>query len=44
MFRRNIRSAVLAAKAGDIVGPMEHATGYYIFKVLTNGLRRPSTK
>ena len=34
---QEMRGAVLAAKAGDIVGPMEHATGYYIFKVLTNG-------
>jgi parvulin-like peptidyl-prolyl isomerase len=34
---QEMRGAVLAAKAGDIVGPVEHATGYYIFKVLTNG-------
>jgi parvulin-like peptidyl-prolyl isomerase len=33
----NIRSAILAAKAGDIVGPIQHETGFYIFKVLSNG-------
>ncbi|HYO82279.1 MAG TPA: peptidylprolyl isomerase [Bryobacteraceae bacterium] len=27
-----IRTAVLAAKEGDIVGPVEHATGWYIFR------------
>lgn len=35
---QEMRSAVLAAKAGDIIGPIEHTTGYYTFKVLTNGL------
>jgi len=34
----NIRTAVLAAKAGDIVGPLEHTSGYYVFKVVSNGL------
>ena len=34
----NIRNPVLAAKAGDIVGPIEHETGFYIFKIESNGL------
>jgi peptidyl-prolyl cis-trans isomerase C len=29
----NVREAVLNAKDGDIVGPLEHETGYYIFRV-----------
>lgn len=28
-----MRSAVLQAKPGDVVGPIEHATGFYIFRV-----------
>ena len=32
-----IRSPILAAKAGDIIGPIQHETGFYIFKVLSNG-------
>lgn len=28
-----IRAPLTAAKAGDIVGPIEHSSGYYIFKV-----------
>jgi hypothetical protein len=35
---QNIRNAVLAAKAGEIVGPIEHDTGYYIFKIVSSGL------
>jgi parvulin-like peptidyl-prolyl isomerase len=30
---QNVRDAVLKAKDGDIVGPLEHETGYYIFRV-----------
>jgi parvulin-like peptidyl-prolyl isomerase len=33
----NIRGPVLAAKAGDIVGPIQHETGFYIFKIVSNG-------
>ena len=33
----NIRGPILAAKAGEIVGPIQHDTGFYIFKVLSNG-------
>jgi parvulin-like peptidyl-prolyl isomerase len=33
----NIRGPILAAKAGDILGPIQHDTGFYIFKVLSNG-------
>ena len=33
----NIRGPVLQAKAGDIVGPITHDTGYYIFKIESNG-------
>jgi parvulin-like peptidyl-prolyl isomerase len=29
----DIRKAVLAAQPGDIVGPIEHQTGHYIFRV-----------
>lgn len=32
-----IRTPVLAAKEGEIVGPLEHVTGYYIFKIVSNG-------
>jgi parvulin-like peptidyl-prolyl isomerase len=28
---------VLNAKTGDIVGPITHETGYYIFKIESNG-------
>lgn len=31
----NIRKPLLAAKAGDIVGPIEHNTGFYVFRVDT---------
>ena len=34
----HIRQPILAAKAGDIVGPIEHETGYYIFKIESSGL------
>jgi peptidyl-prolyl cis-trans isomerase C len=30
---QQIRDAVLAANAGDIVGPVEHTTGWYIFRI-----------
>lgn len=30
---QDIRTAVLAAKPGDIVGPLEHPTGFYIFRI-----------
>ena len=30
---QQIRDAVLAAKPGDIVGPIEHDTGWYVFRV-----------
>jgi parvulin-like peptidyl-prolyl isomerase len=33
----NIRGPVLKAKAGDIVGPITHETGYYIFEIQSNG-------
>jgi parvulin-like peptidyl-prolyl isomerase len=33
----NIRGPILAAKAGEIVGPIQHDTGFYIFKVVSNG-------
>jgi parvulin-like peptidyl-prolyl isomerase len=33
----NIRGPVLNAKTGDIVGPITHETGYYIFKIESNG-------
>jgi hypothetical protein len=33
----NIRGPILAAKAGEIIGPIQHDTGFYIFKVLSNG-------
>lgn len=35
---QHIRLPILEAKAGDIVGPIEHETGYYIFKIESNGL------
>lgn len=35
---QNIRDAVLAAKAGDIVGPLEHETGFYLFRVDSVGM------
>ena len=34
----NIRTPILAAKAGDILGPIEHDTGFYIFQVVSIGL------
>jgi len=34
----NIRVPILAAKAGDIVGPIEHDAGFYIFKIESNGI------
>jgi foldase protein PrsA len=34
----HIRLPILEAKAGDIVGPIEHDTGFYVFKVLSNGI------
>ena len=30
---QNVRDAVLKASAGDIVGPLHHESGYYIFRV-----------
>lgn len=33
-----IREPVLAAKAGEVVGPIEHETGFYVFKIESNGL------
>lgn len=33
----HIRQPILAAKAGDIVGPIEHESGFYLFKVDSNG-------
>ncbi len=30
---QNIRDAILASKAGDIVGPLRHDTGYYVFRI-----------
>jgi parvulin-like peptidyl-prolyl isomerase len=33
----NIRGPILGAKAGEIIGPIQHDTGFYIFKVLSNG-------
>jgi peptidyl-prolyl cis-trans isomerase C len=30
---QNIRDAILNANAGDIVGPLDHETGFYIFRV-----------
>jgi hypothetical protein len=29
----DMRDAVVSAKPGDIVGPLEHATGYYLFRI-----------
>jgi peptidyl-prolyl cis-trans isomerase C len=34
-----IREAVLAANAGDIVGPLEHQTGFYIFRIESNDIK-----
>jgi parvulin-like peptidyl-prolyl isomerase len=34
----DIRETVLKANAGDIVGPLQHATGFYIFRVQSVGL------
>jgi hypothetical protein len=33
-----IREALFAGKAGDVVGPITHETGYYIFKIESTGL------
>lgn len=33
----SIRHALFAAKAGDVVGPIQHETGFYIFKVESSG-------
>ena len=33
----SMRGPILAAKPGDIVGPIQHDTGFYIFKILSNG-------
>jgi len=30
---QNIRDAILSASAGDLLGPLEHNTGYYIFRI-----------
>lgn len=35
---QEIRDAVLSAEVGDIVGPVEHATGWYIFRVEEKGV------
>jgi parvulin-like peptidyl-prolyl isomerase len=35
---QNIRDAILNANAGDLLGPLEHETGYYIFRVESIGL------
>jgi parvulin-like peptidyl-prolyl isomerase len=32
-----IRTALFAAKAGDVVGPITHETGFYIFKIESSG-------
>ncbi|HYP06394.1 MAG TPA: peptidyl-prolyl cis-trans isomerase [Bryobacteraceae bacterium] len=32
-----IRTALFAAKAGDVVGPIPHETGFYVFKIETSG-------
>ena len=34
----DIRSALLAAKPGDIVGPLSHDTGFYLFRVESKGI------
>ena len=33
----NMRDAILAAKAGEVVGPIKHTTGFYVFKIESNG-------
>lgn len=33
-----IRDAILAGKAGNIIGPVEHETGYYIFRIESIGM------
>lgn len=35
---QNIRDVILNANAGDILGPLDHETGYYIFRVESIGL------
>jgi hypothetical protein len=35
---QQIRDAVLAAKTGDLVGPVEHDTGWYIFRIEDTGV------
>jgi hypothetical protein len=32
-----IRQALFAAKPGDVVGPIQHETGFYIFKIESSG-------
>jgi parvulin-like peptidyl-prolyl isomerase len=36
---QHMRDALLAAKEGEIVGPLEHDTGFYIFRVESNTFR-----
>jgi parvulin-like peptidyl-prolyl isomerase len=33
---QHIKEAVLSAKTGEIVGPLEHETGFYIFRIESN--------
>lgn len=35
---KEMTDPILKASAGDIVGPVEHETGWYLFKVETNGV------
>jgi peptidyl-prolyl cis-trans isomerase C len=35
---QSIKDVVLAAKSGDIVGPLEHQTGFYIFRIESNSI------
>lgn len=35
---QNFRDAILSAKKGDIVGPIEHDTGFYLFRVESIGM------
>jgi parvulin-like peptidyl-prolyl isomerase len=35
---QNMRNALLAAKVGEVVGPIEHDTGWYIFSVKSIGI------
>lgn len=35
---QNIREPIMKAKTGDIIGPIEHETGFYLFKVTSSGM------